>query len=321
MKRSITLTGLKGKQRQIALVLVVIVVLLFLSLLVTQISAPQKPSYNWVFQEALQTIGVSFPVNISDVTDNSHVGRYFAIDVSFKADPATTHVLAAQICNGELYQRYDPFNAESSPLTSIPNAILVTDDAIHYSFSLNTADTIFGNRCRQNPAVKLEIRVDKSDPHLFAVRLSTIRDSVLFFPSVPLAHYETPLAEADFPLVVVGIRQDIDGYLLVGETLCFEARNAAYWLEMGSRRNSVPAETVPYIGADVRMRIDDIEMPSATINTDGKLVPYANIEEYRSWEWNYCIKPPDATGIHTVEIIVTINGNMFGEYLWQYEAG
>jgi len=313
--------GRGGRIVVVSLVLCAIVIIACLAALIFLIlpglfySSPSP--YPWTFQQALAVIDAPIPLDVVDVDDHSSVGSYYAINVTFKASPSTVHRFAAGICHGELYQRYDPFETRNVSVVRYPYAILVPDEAIHFAFSNNTPDTVFGNHCRQTRSTLLQISIDKSDPALYSVRLSSEDLTLDLFPSVPLADYELPLEGTDFPLIVVGLRHVETDYALVGNRLCMEPRSSNVWRSDATTRLVNP-ETTPYIGSDVRVRINGVEMPPATINDDGKFVAYDQVDNYRNWEWNYCLTMPTTPGRYQVDMIVTTSDGVVSGYTWDY---
>lgn len=298
-------------------VIVLLVILIAGSVVFVWINAPSVQEYEWAFQRVLAAFGAPIPTDISNVIDNSQAGRAVDLDVTFTAMPSTVHTFVSGICNGSLVQGYDPFVAIASAFPDSPNAILIADEAIHYSYSPNVGPTIFGNQCRQNPAAVLQIRVDKSDPVFYKVKLGYLPDGGPSFSKFPIAHFELPIGGEDFPLIVVGLYRRQSDLVLIHDRLCMESRTQNDFRGWGYKP-PVPFETRPYIGADVRISIDGRESYAVTINDSGKMVAYSDQDDYREWEWNFCPQVPTSPGRHRVEMMVVTRESVVSEYAWEY---
>jgi len=298
-------------------VIVLLVILIAGSVFFVWISAPNVQEYEWTFQRALAAFGVPAPMSISNVVDNSQAGQIFNLDVTFSATPDTVQTFVSGICDGILVQGYDPFVAIASAFPDSPNAILIVDEGIHYSYSPNVGSTVFGSQCRPNGSSVFQIRVDKVDPALYTVKLGYLPTGGTNFPEVPMAHFELPLDGEAFPLIVVGLNRQRDNLVLIYDRLCMEARLDNFFRSW-NYKPFVSFETRPYIGADVRISIDGRESYAVTINDSGKMVAYSDQDDYREWEWNFCPQVPTSTGRHTVEMMVVTREGVVSEYAWEY---
>lgn len=298
-------------------VIVLLVILIAGSVFFVWISAPNVQEYEWTFQRALAAFDVPAPTTISNVVDNSQAGQIFNLDVTFSPTPDTVQTFVSGICDGILVQGYDPFVAIASAFPDSPNAILISDEAIHYSYSPDVGPTIFGNQCRPKGASVLQIRVDKADPVLYTIKLGSLPWGGPSFSQFPIAHFELPIDGEDFPLIVVGLYRRQSDLVLIHDRLCMESRTDNGFRGLGYKP-PVSFETRPYIGADVRIAIDGRESYAVTINDSGKMVAYSDQDDYREWEWNFCPQVPTSPGRHRVEMIVVTRESVVSEYAWEY---
>lgn len=109
----------------------------------------------WNFEEIVEYIDTSYPEDATDIEydscrfrrSGSQLNCAFFINVSFKAPPSQAIAFAENICEGILYQDYDPFNSSLPAEDTSEEVFLVTNLFNPYYYQSDAPDTILGNQC------------------------------------------------------------------------------------------------------------------------------------------------------------------------------
>jgi hypothetical protein len=259
------------------------------------------------------------------------LGRAYYYKLQFSASPGSVARFASTMCEGQLYQGYDPFNSVN---TSVPtsNSILVrTWLSLHYSHSPDAPDRMYGNRCVGYRWVG-QITVDKTDLNLHVVTVvsegnndySTVDDDVTteeyVYPGIdsvapPLHDIEF----SEFPFMVIGV-QRVDGeYVVMGDTICLETQTMAVY----NANFIIGTKYVgPFSGSTVEISVDNYPLPTAYISEvtwklmllsdAGTRLPYGR--------WNYCVSPDLESGMHSMTLNVTTVDGEEHQYSWDFRV-
>lgn len=149
--------------------------LLWLSLLVIAIYGYViydllSTNYQWTTVRLENAFNADFPDDVEFLVE----GRPSlpVVNVQFSASAEVVEQFTSTICFGVLRQRFDPFHSIES---DEPDSESIRIDGlrdVQYTYSPNTPDTIWGNRCVQNGVVN--IRVDRGDSINYVVTLQKI---------------------------------------------------------------------------------------------------------------------------------------------------
>jgi hypothetical protein len=125
----------------------------------------------WSIAEVNAHFGTSIPMEAFDINISGHKGLNPSLSVSFDAPPESAEKYAKQICDGKLYQRYDPFNATDVDMQSRHAYPITLYGRTVYSFSTLATDDDWGNRCEAADGVGyLQVLTNRSDPTLYHVK-------------------------------------------------------------------------------------------------------------------------------------------------------
>ncbi|GIK64643.1 MAG: hypothetical protein BroJett018_24370 [Chloroflexota bacterium] len=284
----------------------------------------------WNFKEIVDYIDADYPEGAVDIEyDSDHDNRTFFIALRFKARPAEVMKFVESICDGVLYQGYDPFDTIDGGKPSMGAKLIVDSGGSYYSHSPNAPQSLFGNRCQlELGSGRWEhIRVDTSDPNLYEVRyeipvggLSRDYSPQLFFDgTTPLWRTEYINPTTRFPFMIVGLMSTNNQYILVGETICFETRrDFEYWTD---KTPGLPASIYPrnLIGTRVAIFIDDVIVIDTTISDRWTLShPDQNDVDF-DLLFNYCVFQKNwQSGTHTITLHVDMPD--FQGETWTFEV-
>jgi hypothetical protein len=239
----------------------------------------------------------------------------------FRASPETVSLFTDGICNGILHDGYDPFNALSSEEPQ-PNSFLIKlTNIIYYSHSLETSKAVWGNRCIPTPGGATQfhqIQVDRSNLELYTVRFEQVGSNCFTRGNLPVcrargAAYVTPIN--NYPLMIVGLKEVNDGYILLGNELCVDT------LLTYPARLSIWQEKWNYLdSAQVEIEVDGESFPTGVISSSNhRLIPLSvmntNLFDRNDIFWNYCLKSEWVHGNHTLHVTINpVEGNQ--EVYW-----
>lgn len=150
------------------IIIVVIVMTLFAAAYLIISSIVSNPfGYPWTIAEINKLFPIPIPQDAIDVEYSGHRGLGAFLNLEFKASSQSVDLFAVSICDSGLYKAYDPFNSinVAEPYTYAHR--LQAGLFSYYSYSLNTPETIWGNRC----GAQYQIRVDKSNLAAYQVRV------------------------------------------------------------------------------------------------------------------------------------------------------
>lgn len=184
---------------------------------------------SWSIETIGSELGMSLPKDATDVLFEGHRGRGGFLELSFTSPRQSMTAFVDPICNGRLYESYDPFDAIDfgEPFT-FAHRIEVGQYA-YYSYSLNTPDTISGNRCQAPSGKSYQIRLDTSDTISYQLRLHVFFSCEIchvFYPKIVI-----PIP--DFPVYLMGLRSEPGGYSLPFEELCVGLQLSTDYLRKG----------------------------------------------------------------------------------------
>lgn len=265
----------------------------------------------WDVPSIEQALGVQFPSDTQNLHFEGHRGRGGYLELTFSASSSGMNTFMGNLCDGIFFSGYDPFNAinRGEPFTFAHRISI--DQFPYYSFSLNTPDSIAGNRCRTGPAhTLLQMRVDRSDASLSVARIR------LFF-SCEVCRTDQGSALQPFtafPAVLLGLQAETGGYSLPFGELC-------YGVGLYSRY--------------MRDQWQDLEGGTLKVRLDGKLAFSAIISGYRlsairdvnnnlvelhhgNTPEYYCFAPGFEVGPHQFSVEVTTLSGLIHQYAWDF---
>jgi hypothetical protein len=147
--------------------------------------------------------------------------------LAFTAPPTSVNQFIANICQGILYEGYNPFNASNS-YTSRSNAVVMKAKGYAYfSASINTVKSVFGNRCSFWVWTG-QIKINKSNPQRYAVQFGTLLCTcdVDVMCAAPYAFDNTsyrPLPkDSPIPFVIYGFESTKTEHIMNGSLACVE---------------------------------------------------------------------------------------------------
>lgn len=272
---------------------------------------------DWNFEEIVEYVGADYPEGAVEIEhESSHFDRGFFIEVRFEAPPDDAMKFAESICDGVLYQGYDPFDTIDSGQPS-PNAHLIFSSGLYYSISPSASPHMLGYRCRFHySSARLEyIRVDTSNPNLYQIRYELQHASVMGRYSKELSlwpiEYINPTSR--IPFMIVGLMSNNGEYILAAEALCFETRKN---FDYGLPYSIYPRDL---IGKTIVISMDDEVVANTTISKRWTL-SHPN-QQYTDFDslFNYCIFQKNwQPGTHTITLHVDIPD--FQDETWTFEV-
>jgi|GEM_PF-6689149 len=241
--------------------------------------------------------GTDFPEDATDLVYDYNLQRGFFVNVSFSAPPDQMDEFSQVLCDGKLYQGYDPFDATNTYRPMRSDSVLVhTSSSMYHSYSPNAPDTMWGNRCLQGGFTFAAI--DKSDPlahHLvFIVNHSPYQETEYgdFNPSDP-PNYINPLPQ--FPFMIISVIKDDDQHYAISSKICF-APNVSYTYP------GIFPNHIHLLMANLEIVIDDTPFISGRIlrNFAIELEDGTRIQQYEA-----CIEEDWGDEPHTIDIVFT----------------
>lgn len=141
-----------------------VIFLIFVTAIVLAVSVffiPEKHTYT--LDEIGQVIHSPIPSDATDIQYSSEMHRGYFVKLSFSAPAASTDQFAASLCQGILYEGYDPFSASNSYAARPRDVVLKATGYAYFSSSIGIAESVYGNRCSiENQWV--QIKIDKTNP-------------------------------------------------------------------------------------------------------------------------------------------------------------
>jgi hypothetical protein len=268
---------------------------------------------NWDLQDIKEYMAeqdhVTFPPDATGISYKVGPQYGFYLKLDFKAPSQSASIFLQNICDGILYQGYDPFHANSTGQPS-PEAYLIRIWPYYYSYSPNTPDTFFGNQCDW----VTQVLVDKTDPNLYAIRYEK---QMSCYPSQatlcisPYSEYARPINDFDAAIIGIEVSHSGKDVWLVARELCIQTRS------MYPDNNLIQAE--------IQIKVDGKPMPDAYVSKDMSLFPEQDEQGKRIADKRgktpYCLKNTWSNGLHTMDISVTTKHESSISYRWQFQVG
>lgn len=245
-------------------------------------------------------IGTNILSEVVNLQYDYNLGVGYFIDLSFSATPDQTDEFVERICNGKLYQGYDPFNAINTYNTVSDTILVEADSFMYHSHSPSASDSIWGNRCYGTGPVL--IAVDKSNAELYEVVLKvlgTCREN----SGVPCYFIETSAytepnyinPASNFPFMIVGIIEENDSFYAVSEKICFVPGMEYYY---------TPPDLSYIYRSNVDIFINDKKIISGRVTLDSEIIQNegAILERFSA-----CFSEKWENVVHTMHIIISDN--------------
>jgi hypothetical protein len=242
-----------------------------------------------------------------DATQFTHRGtpRSGFLEVNFKAPSESAETFLGNFCEGVFHQAYNPFEsiniAEPFTYTYPIFSGKYGNGDTYYSFSPDTSDEMFGNKCLMASNTSYMVLVDKSNPQLYVIRIEVGWSCEICDRLQP----ETVTPIEDVAIEFLGFSHDHGTYILTGEEMCFGIVRS---MEMN-----------PLLYVDVSLEVDGEFAASARVADTGELIERRNAAgesveaEASGNESYYCFNPDVSQGSYSVSIQVT------GRYLGQFD--
>jgi hypothetical protein len=264
---------------------------------------------------------VPLPSDANDISFyENNGGRSWLMTLEFNASPDSVDEFTNHLCGGVLYQGYDPFDSIDTDVPTPDSVLFHLWDTVHYSHSLSTIDTIYGNRCSPRWGILLQIIVDKADSNSYAVMIDALANVPIEGYPYAIISAVTPLNNSEFPLDVIGMELANDEYVLAHNVICLETQTSisAYTI-----LGLISSRLESFLGASLEIFVDNNLLPSAYISEiSGVLLPLSAegipIQTYGLW--NYCISPDLESDLHTMILYVTTVDGEEHEFSWGFRV-
>lgn len=277
------------------------------------------------FPEMVKYLGAPYPSNATDIKlESNNANRSFYIKLRFKAPPDEAMAFARSMCNGVLYEEYNPFQSSIRTDKQQKPFLILEYYYAYYSYTTDANQHYLGNRCpfykreRGVSGKPLFIAVDTSQDDLFEVRFEVGVYMNLLKQTPDVLHYNKTLADyitplsSDYPFMVVGLGQKQSGeYYLITDQICFELRSKYYGIDAPSEQYLALA------GSDVTIYLENTPIIEATISPSGTLhgqdyEPYGDRRDETYFHQCYYQASWDNG---TYDVLVDIAGN---EFAWSF---
>ncbi len=296
--------------------------------------------YEWSISEVNDVLGVSIPKDASNIVIEGHKGLSNGLPVTFDAPLDTAENFAKQFCGGVLYVGYDPFNAidTGDPLTYAHE--IAVSNFVYYSYSLDVANTILGNRCSPSASKGqyTQIVLDTASPDQIHVKVMAFFScgACIALPSSAQRWIN------DLPVWFVGLAQDGANYRLVDRELCIGTMSdandsyARWGHDIGGKTQKTPFSDYQateasqlwqlILPATIQIEVDNVSAISGTVNESLQIVDRLNYArepipvEASGNERFYCFDPHMDTGSHQMQIQLTAADGETVSYDWAVTA-
>lgn len=259
------------------------------------------------------------------ITRVGQIPLYFLIEII--APPTTITPIVEGLCEGVIYQNYDPFNAvfiegfdlRPDEKITYPAKVIIRFPAVitaYTSYSpIELERHTSGNVCslaEDQPRDFLAFSLEQLDSGEQKLR---IRFSV----QSPVSHHDKPTPTAS-PFLTSGSSSVFRDEFRINyqDNICIEVDPAALYND--------PEFTDNVLGADVEIRSNGRLWPAAFISSDGLLFPRDEVRhteaERLSFDqnFNYCYRPVPERGHHTLAITIRTHDDHRYEYEWPFET-
>lgn len=298
---------------KISKILIIVVVLFMLGLAIlfifnlfsTDISINRLP-------EVEAYLGEKIPSNALDVIVNGEIGHNPHFRISFKAPPESISQFMNSICEGILHQGYNPFKAiDTAQIPPQRPYLIKMQSFTYFSYSTNTPDTVWGNRCWPFRKGLHQILVDKGNPNLYELQLDIPESCEQVAACSPIGkNYIEPIA--DIPFIAIGMVGIDKDFILVSNEFCLETQ-LGYDLSTGWTQ----VDKWKYlIGAKVQIWIDEKPMETAYISNEGRLTRMNTTPD--SFRYDYCFTETLEKGTHSLTLRIEANTGQNLDYSWNF---
>jgi hypothetical protein len=261
-----------------------------------------------------------------DATDIEFDGKYGYnpyLKLSFRASSTWLSNFTRHVCDGILHRGYDPYHAVNVAHEVEGQRIyLIKHDAryfTYYSYSPDTPDTTWGNRCQPSNTGPRQIRVAQISEDIYEIRFDAGHhlwgEDCATIPCDPIDSYVRPIE--NFPLVVMGFEEKSPKeYLLVVDEFCLDLQADDDWER--SFGGWISVDRWQYLReANIGLMIDDQPQDRATVSKAGKLVREGQ-EFHNGLE--YCFTRDWIPGVHTMTLDILAETGKRDVYSWEFSV-
>lgn len=230
--------------------------------------------------------------------------------------------LQPSLCQGIVYEGYDPFSASNSYAARPRDVVLKATGYAYFSSSIGITKSVYGNRCSiENRWV--QIKIDKTNPQHYGVRFETLSYTcdIDVMCSAPYGFDNTayrPLPKnSPFPLTIYGFENTENEHVLNGQKICVETVPDSF-----SSWDEPPFDLKSLKGSSFELFVDDTSKGQAIISDQGRLkVDYSTGKFIGIPEPpEYCFQVNEPAGTHQMSINVqTIAGKQY-HYAWGFHV-
>ena len=250
-------------------------------------------------------LGAAIPPDAVDVQYTTEGDPPDAISLTFRAPPDSLTNFTPTICEGVLHPGYDPFDAVDAVGPEGSTVLIKAHGFTYYSHSPDAPMTVAGNRCVNSTGHVHQIRVDRSDLQLHAVRFEQTDADDSARKDV---NYIVP--DHDIPFMVMGMTHEGDVYRLVTREFCVETRFDYRGYQEYYKR---------FAGANVTFMVDGESLLATHMNDAARLAAPNAQKQDRPYT-NYCYLRRWTSGSHTMQVrILTLAGEEW-ETEWTLEV-
>ncbi|MBN8594462.1 MAG: hypothetical protein J0M33_22080 [Anaerolineae bacterium] len=266
----------------------------------------------WNVTSIEQVLGVQFPSDAQDLHFEGHQGRGGYLELTFSASSSGMNTFMGNLCDNVFFSGYDPFNTidRGEPFTFAHR--ISVEQFPYYSYSLNTPNTIAGNRCQTDrPGHRLQVRVDRSNASAYVARIHLFFTCQVCEPVYPPTVQPFP----EFPAMLLGLQAENGGYSLPFGEIC-------YGVGLYSRYSRDQWQDLE--GGTLKVLFDGNLAFSAIVSENRLLsirdsnhnnveLHHGNAPEY------YCFEPRLEVGPHQLSVEITTLSGLIHQYSWDFQ--
>lgn len=294
------------------------------SLALLPIIAPiffDRDQFTYSLDEIGQLIHSPIPTDATDVEIDPTTVNGYTIRFSFSAPPSSANQFASNLCQGKLYEGYDPFVASNYYAGYVGDAVIKSSGYTYFSTSTGVSKSIYGNRCSMDIRTG-QVRIDKTNPQKYLVRFEILSYTcdVDLMCKAPYGFdndtYRPLPKNAPFPLTIFGTENTKSVHVPKDNILCAETIPDSF-----SSWNKVPFNFDEFNGASFELFVDDINKGPAVISKGRLKVDYSTGKFVGLHEPpEYCFAVDAAAGEHQMSINVkTVAGKTY-HYAWGFQV-
>ncbi len=290
---------------------IVLVSWLLVTTLASKVLEKDKSEAVWSVEYIEDYLSVNIPENARNIEINGKRGYGAYFDLTFETDPENSMRFSSQICSGNLHQSYNPFNAVDVGFSYSYTHKIVMDGFQYYSYSPDTPETLFGNRCWA-PGIGIhQILVDQTDSNLYRLRLQLTTTCDLLAPPLPcwVIDIQSINPITALPITVIGMKEEFSGFILISDEICIDMSV------------SLDGQWSYLIGSEIQFSVDNHLKPIAYINEQMRIIPLSNNDndDFPSeGMFTYCLMETWSRGLHTMTINVILGSGEEYEYSWEF---